>query len=172
MGSQPSRPSESQEQDLKGKLDILAAEAARFISEADVFLLCTGAGFSADSGLAIYADVAKVPAYSQRNLEYHDICKPHWLERDPALFWGFWGQCYNDYRDTPPHEGYEIINSWVDRWFRTSSTANVLRAQLADRALASADAAGCEDSAAMGSAYEPYRVTDHAGAFFCLHFQR
>lgn len=34
--------------------------AAQLVADADVFLLFTGAGFSADSGLATYDDVAKV----------------------------------------------------------------------------------------------------------------
>merc|ERR1712232_194940 len=107
-----------QTQELLSLVDIKCGEAARYISEADVFLLCTGAGFSADSGLAIYADVAKVEAYVARDLKYHDICQPLWLSSEPALFWGFWGQCFNDYRSTAPHDGYEILNRWADRRFR------------------------------------------------------
>ena len=26
------------------------------------------------------------------------------MRHDPELFYGFWGTCYNDYRDTEPHE--------------------------------------------------------------------
>jgi hypothetical protein len=71
-----------------------------------VLLLCTGAGFSADSGLAVYKDVADVPAYKERKLDYADICVPGslfdmdtfclncmrvgWIEQDPDLFYGFW----------------------------------------------------------------------------------
>eukprot|EP00971_Amphidinium_carterae_P328194 6459933-Amphidinium_carterae.2 len=40
---------------------------------------------------------------------YQDVCRPQWLHRDPELFYGFWGTCYNDYRDTEPHDGYEIV---------------------------------------------------------------
>ena len=89
-------------------------KAAKALEEADVLLLVTGAGFSADSGLAVYEDVAKVPAYQQRELDYSDICQPHWLERDPELFYGFWGQCYNDYRTTKLHDGYSILAQWKD----------------------------------------------------------
>merc|ERR550532_1269702 len=112
MGPAISRPEPDTEARLKDNLDSTCAEAARLIGRADVLLLCTGAGFSADSGLAIYADVAKIPVYARRKLEYSDICVPHWLRTEPELFWGFWGQCYNDYRDTAPHEGYAIIDSW------------------------------------------------------------
>lgn len=77
-------------------------------------MLVTGAGFSADSSLAVYGDVAQVEAYQRRGLEYDDISTHHWLSHKPGLFWGFWGQCFNDYRETQPHEGYEIIAKWRD----------------------------------------------------------
>ncbi|CAJ1888461.1 unnamed protein product [Cylindrotheca closterium] len=88
--------------------------AARALKEADVLLLVTGAGFSADSGLAVYNDIGKVEAYQLRNLDYADICQPRWLKKDPELFYGFWGQCFNDYRNTKPHDGYQILRNWRD----------------------------------------------------------
>ena len=121
------------------------------------FLWVNGAGWSADSGLAVYADVAKVPAYAQRQLTYQDICQPHWLFSEPELFWGFWGQCalssflylflylflymmlfrislecvstrgFNDYRLTDPHQGYEIVQHWVEKLFRHTDVAKRLR---------------------------------------------
>jgi len=70
--------------------------------------LCAGAGFSADSGLAVYKDIAELAAYQDLGVDYHDICRPEWLQYDPELFYGFWGACYNDYRETQPHKGYDI----------------------------------------------------------------
>lgn len=154
MGGTPSRPSEELAATLQEGIETACATAARLIQQADVLLLCTGAGFSADSGLAIYADVAKVAAYKSRELEYHDICHPKWLFSEPELFWGFWGQCYNDYRDTAPHPGYEIIDRWADKWFRHSQTAEDVRTILAGRKGQSDDVK------------PPYIVADHAGAFF------
>ena len=87
-------------------------QAAHAVWTADVLVLITGAGFSADSGLAVYNDVADIPAYQIRLLTYMDVCQPHWLEEDPQLFYGFWGQCFNDYRTTQPHEGYSILAKW------------------------------------------------------------
>ena len=86
--------------------------AADAIRDADVLMLATGAGFSADSGLAVYRDIAEVPAYQERGLTYNSVCEPSWLEADPSLFYGFWGACFNDYRRTRPHRGYEIIRRW------------------------------------------------------------
>ena len=128
MGNRPSAPSESQQEALNSRHQELCARAAVAISKADVLLLATGAGWSADSGLAIYRDVANVAAYHERNLTYRDICQPEWLTKDPALFFGFWGGCFNDYRDTPNHDGYGIIKRWVDQAFERGRAAVELRA--------------------------------------------
>jgi NAD-dependent SIR2 family protein deacetylase len=83
--------------------------AAKAIADAEFIVFAAGAGFSADSGLAVYKDVAKFPAYEKLDLDYADLCRPTWLEKDPSIFYGFWGKCYNDYQDVKPHEGYEIL---------------------------------------------------------------
>ena len=132
MGGPATEPSAETLAALEADLPNAYAEAARHLAEADVLLLCTGAGFSADSGLAVYADVARIPAYASRGLQYHDICQPHWQQHDPELFWGFWGQCFNDYRETAPHDGYAIINSWAEDRFRKTKTAELIRQQLPD----------------------------------------
>ena len=33
------------------------------------------------------------------------LCRPALLEEDPALFFGFWGHCYNRYSEAEPHSG-------------------------------------------------------------------
>ena len=87
-------------------------DLAKALHSADILLVVTGAGFSADSGLAVYRDVAQVPAYQRLGVSYQDLCQPHWLQNAPSLFYGFWGQCFNDYRNTKPHPGYNIIAQW------------------------------------------------------------
>ena len=44
------------------------------------------------------------------------------------MFYGFWGRCFNSYRDTPPHEGYSIIRRWRDERFAGTATATKLAA--------------------------------------------
>ena len=95
----------------------------------------------------MYRDVANIEAMKERNLtsalmlhlpplhippldglltpsplvsslcRYRDICDPSWLQRDPGLFFGFWGKCFNDYRDAIPHYGYDILRRWRDERF-------------------------------------------------------
>merc|ERR550514_2576116 len=158
MGAAPSVPGADEAEALLRDVRKNSAEAARAIREADVLLLCTGAGFSADSGLAVYADVASIEPYKKRGLEYHDICEPHWQESEPELFWGFWGMCYNDYRRTAPHQGYAIIRSWRDRFFAASPASREISEWLAAWPFAARTDA---DAAA-----EPYAVSESAGAFF------
>eukprot|EP00241_Pyramimonas_parkeae_P007139 CAMPEP_0114273182 /NCGR_PEP_ID=MMETSP0058-20121206/28955_1 /TAXON_ID=36894 /ORGANISM="Pyramimonas parkeae, CCMP726" /LENGTH=316 /DNA_ID=CAMNT_0001392609 /DNA_START=115 /DNA_END=1065 /DNA_ORIENTATION=- len=109
MGAQVSKPTAEQKEELKGKLDKNCRNAALAIEDASVLLFATGAGFSADSGLATYKDIADVSAYRERNLEYMDLCQEHWASTEPDIFYGFWGSCYNTYRNTKPHEGYNIV---------------------------------------------------------------
>lgn len=73
------RPNAEEAKVLQNKFIEQCQKAAKALKEADVLLLVTGAGFSADSGLAVYADVANVPAYQNRDLDYCDICQPEWL---------------------------------------------------------------------------------------------
>ena len=98
------------------------ALAAKYIRDADIFLLSIGAGFSADSGLAVYKDIADIPVYNQLDMTYSDLCDPCWLQDDPEVFYGFWGKCFNDYRNTTPHFGYNIIKKWRDKFFSYDET--------------------------------------------------
>ena len=72
---------------------------------------------SQDSGLAVYKDIDKVPAWKKKGLSYHDLCDPAWLANDPEVFYGFWGSCFNSYMDTSPHEGYAILRRWAREQF-------------------------------------------------------
>jgi len=136
------------------------------LCQADVFVLCVGAGFSADSGLAVYADVAKVHAYAKRGLDYSDICSQYWLRKEPEFFWGFWGQCYNDYRDTGPHEGYRIVHRWVKIRFRSSPIAQAIRRSLEEAANSVSGRAITSNMPPMER--QPYVVKDHPGAFMAF----
>ena len=60
----------------------LCETVASSLAAADVLLVCTGAGFSADSGLAVYRDIANIKTYRELGLTYSDICRPDWLYGD------------------------------------------------------------------------------------------
>ncbi|KAH3760159.1 Sirtuin family, catalytic core small domain [Pelomyxa schiedti] len=90
---------------------------AELIERSACMVVALGAGAGADGGLKVFKEIADIPAYRALRLQYVDICQPHWIERDPKLFYGFWGSCYNIYKDTPPHEGYQILKEWKRRYF-------------------------------------------------------
>eukprot|EP01125_Pyxidicula_operculata_P003829 TRINITY_DN1524_c0_g1_i4.p1 TRINITY_DN1524_c0_g1~~TRINITY_DN1524_c0_g1_i4.p1 ORF type:complete len:469 (-),score=84.11 TRINITY_DN1524_c0_g1_i4:101-1507(-) len=117
MGQTIKKPEPHEVEQLTKDFDANCEKAAKLISESDIFLLSTGAGFSSDSGLKVYKDIADVPAYNKRNLKYHDLCQPQWVNDDPETFFGFWGACFNDYRNTEPHEGYQIVKKWKENMF-------------------------------------------------------
>jgi len=109
------------EEEKVGKLQEPLSEqftkAAKAILEAEFLLIGAGAGCSADSGLATYKDIANVTAYNEKKLNYGRLCNPSWIEEDSEVFYGFWGQCFNNYKDYPVHNGYKIIKKWRDTLF-------------------------------------------------------
>ena len=181
-------------------------KAAQLLHSAEILLLVTGAGFSADSGLATYVDVADIDAYRERGWRYRDLCRPFVVSdsidiidhkeeydedknngkaqddmnrennridmscpiflgeqneemRHPQYFFGFWGQCINDYRKIRPHEGYEIIA----RWGHSKNESEV--AQAIRKITNKLEGDG---SKSVNISQEPYYVSpkDRAGAFF------
>lgn len=89
--------------------------AADAIAAADFLLIAAGAGFSAQSGLPVYKDLADVLAYKDRGLDYADLAQPHWRHSEPGVFFGFMGNCSNMYQAAKPHDGYRILRSWCNR---------------------------------------------------------
>ena len=77
----------------------------------DLFLV---AGFSADSGLPVYDEIGNEPDWQEKELTYSDLCRPSMLKTDPEIAYGFWGSCFNLYRDTTPHYGYSIVRKWCE----------------------------------------------------------
>lgn len=80
MGANPSVPNTEEVRMLLGQHDEACKAAAAAIQQCDILILNTGAGFSADSGLKVYADVAKVPAWADAKITYSDLCQPHWIK--------------------------------------------------------------------------------------------
>ena len=50
-------------------------------------------GFSADSGLPVYADIARVEKYASQDKTYADLADISLLVSDPELFLEFWLSC-------------------------------------------------------------------------------
>ena len=100
--------------------------AANAICNADYCLLSTGAGFSADSGLKVFKDIADIDVYKRQNLTYNDLSRPDNIEKRPLIAYGFWFWCYNTYKNAIPHNGYYIIKKWKDKYFNVNTDASKL----------------------------------------------
>jgi NAD-dependent SIR2 family protein deacetylase len=94
-------------------------KAAQIIKEADVFIITAGAGMGVDSGLPDFRGNQgfwqAYPPYARLGLSFVECANPEHFERDPAFGWGFYGHRTNLYRSTVPHEGFHIINKWIER---------------------------------------------------------
>lgn len=78
------------------------------------------------AAVPVYADIAKQPAYAAQGLDYGDLCDPEWLDLDHRVFYGFWGDCFNMYRRTDPHNGCAAVHEACTRF--ASRAASVDRA--------------------------------------------
>jgi NAD-dependent SIR2 family protein deacetylase len=101
--------------------EALFKRVAAVIASATFLVIAAGAGFSADSGLAVYKDIASVKAWRERRLTYPQLCDPCWLPQDPEIFYGFHGTCLNNYRETKPHAGYAVLLRWMNTFFSDTS---------------------------------------------------
>lgn len=120
MGNETSHLSEEDLTNLREQIEPNCRLAANLIDCADVLLVTTGAGFSADSGLLVFNQIADVEPYRSMGIEYCDLASPEMLEKDPKLFYGFVGHTLNTYRDTKPHLGYQLLLQWRDQMITKS----------------------------------------------------
>jgi NAD-dependent SIR2 family protein deacetylase len=99
--------------------DSLFRRAAQAIAEADALLIGAGAGMGVDSGLPDFRGAQgfwrAYPAYEKLRLDFVSLANPRWFATDPTLAWGFYGHRRNLYRETPPHEGFQILQKWARR---------------------------------------------------------
>lgn len=91
--------------------NILAA--VHLLKDAEGLLITAGAGMGVDSGLPDFRGEQgfwKVyPALGRSGIRFVDIANPDAFRDNPERAWGFYGHRLQLYRDTVPHEGFEIL---------------------------------------------------------------
>lgn len=101
------------------ELEQQLAKAARAIRDAEVLIITAGAGMGVDSGLPDFRGDHgfwnAYPMYRRLGLSFVQAANPEHFEQDPAFGWGFYGHRTNLYRETAPHEGFQIISRWLSR---------------------------------------------------------
>lgn len=87
--------------------------AAQAIRNADILLIASGAGLSADSGLATFATLtAKMGTQLGEGVTYDHAAGSDTMARDPQLFYAFWFAALRNYVVSEPHAGYDILREW------------------------------------------------------------
>ena len=92
------------------------ARAAALIRSADALVVTAGAGMGVDSGLPDFRGDKGLwrayPALGQLQMGFSSIAKPSNFVKRPQLAWGFYGHRLELYRNTVPHEGFQILLAW------------------------------------------------------------
>lgn len=87
--------------------------AADAIRNAEALLICAGSGMGADSGLPTFRGNEgfwkAYPALRHTGISFPQMANPRWFYKDPRKAWAFYGHRYQLYRNTPPHEGFQIL---------------------------------------------------------------
>lgn len=90
--------------------------AAELIRRAGALLVCAGAGMGVDSGLPDFRGDEgfwrAYPPYARLGLRFVELADPIHFADDPALAWGFYGHRLRLYRETQPHQGFQILRDW------------------------------------------------------------
>jgi len=92
--------------------------AAGLLRAAEVLVITAGAGMGVDSGLPDFRGNQgfwqAYPPYARLGLSFVECANPEHFHRDPSFGWGFYGHRTNLYRETVPHEGFRIIQRWIN----------------------------------------------------------
>lgn len=93
------------------------AQAAEWIRSADGILICAGAGMGVDSGLPDFRGNSgfwkSYPGLQKHRVGFKEIARPAAFVSTPRLAWGFYGHRLDLYRNTVPHEGFDILQDFA-----------------------------------------------------------
>ena len=88
-------------------------KAKLLLADADALFITAGAGMGVDSGLPDFRGVEgfwhAYPKAKELGLQFEEMANPEWFESDPKLAWAFYGHRLHLYRDTVPHEGFQML---------------------------------------------------------------
>ncbi|MDD4334131.1 MAG: NAD-dependent deacetylase [Desulfotomaculaceae bacterium] len=95
-------------------------EVAVIIKDAKAIVVTAGAGMGVDSGLPDFRGDKgfwkAYPMYERLGVSFIETANPVHFAMDPPFGWGFYGHRANLYRDTSPHDGFQIILDWIRRY--------------------------------------------------------
>ena len=87
--------------------------SAEIIASCSGLVIAAGAGFGVDSGLPDFRGTEgfwqAYPALKNAGINFMNIANPASFKKKPDLAWGFYGHRLKLYRDTQPHQGFQIL---------------------------------------------------------------
>jgi NAD-dependent SIR2 family protein deacetylase len=101
-------------------------KATEVIKSASHILITAGAGMGVDSGLPDFRGKEgfwrAYPIAKKLGLSFEALANPKWFDVNPKLAWAFYGHRLKMYRETIPHEGFNILlNLPQDKFVFTSN---------------------------------------------------
>lgn len=94
-------------------------ELKKLIEDSSIILITAGAGMSVDSKDEFGNNLPDFrgengfwkayPALGKKHIGFASIANPKSFDTQPELAWGFYGSRYNLYKNTVPHNGYNLL---------------------------------------------------------------
>lgn len=87
--------------------------AKQIIKNSEAILITAGAGMGVDSGLPDFRGNEgfwkAYPPIKKLRLSFSQMANPSWFDVNPSLAWAFYGHRLDLYRNTIPHDGFQIL---------------------------------------------------------------
>ena len=94
-------------------------KSADLIRNCERMLLLTSAGMSADSNIPTFRDKdgywKNFPPFKEKKLEAQDLASPWAFRNELPHAWAFYEWRRRNANENQPHEGYRIINEWLEK---------------------------------------------------------
>ncbi len=92
--------------------------AIKILENTKKILFLTGAGMSADSGIPTFRDINgfwnNFPVYKEKELDPIDLANGNNFLQFPEESWGFYEWRRRNAHQNKPHEGYDMINKFLE----------------------------------------------------------
>ena len=89
------------------------SQARKAIQEAEALLITAGAGIGVDSGLPDFRGDngfwKAYPPFADQGIGFAEMANPKWFFENPLIAWGFYGHRLELYRQTIPHQGFQLL---------------------------------------------------------------
>ena len=93
-------------------------QAADLLKQAKRVLFLTSAGMSADSKIPTFRDKdgywRNFPPFKEKNLQAQDLASPWAFRNELSHAWAFYEWRRQNAYENSPHEGYKVINHWME----------------------------------------------------------